>query len=493
MGRRRLTLVSLAASWMAAAPAFAQATGARVRGAVFDSVASSPLIGARIELVADVDRSRIAYSTTSDSLGRFVLPGVARGRYIAGFFHPMLDSLGLALSQRWLDVPKDDGDVGFDLAVPSASRIHQAICAPAPKPKGVPDSAGVVMGYVLSAHTLQPQSDATVIAQWTEYTISSAGLQRQLYNRTATSMLGGWFAVCGVPSASDVVVRAVSGNDTSGAIEIRIPGSRLVRRTLYVASHEVLALAAEHDTIVQRAVRALDTTTTPTRTAIVGTVLTGWVRTEDGVPIPGAQVRLFGSPVTGATNDEGAFVLLGVPGGTQTLQTRAIGFVPDERAVDVTDQHLPIIVGLTSVRRFIDTVHVRAARLDINNIVGFESRRRAGSGRFFSASDIDRIRPREVTDILRHAPSVQLVSLGTANFAIRMRGDHDACQPALFLDGKQLVSWELSDLNSLIRPNEIGGMEIYTPSMTPVEFRTRQGCGTIVIWTRVPEQLSRRR
>lgn len=494
MGRRRLAMVCLTASWMAAAPVWAQATGARIRGAVYDSVGFSPLIGARIELVADADRSRIAYSTMSDSLGRFSLPGVARGRYIAGFFHPMLDSLGLALSQRWLDVQKDEGDIGFDLAVPSAHRIHQAICAPAPTPKGVPDSAGVVMGYVLSAHTLQPQSDATVIAQWAEYTIGRGGVQRQLFNRTATSMLGGWFAVCGVPSAADVVVRAVSGNDTSGAIEVRVPGSRLVRRTLYVANREVLARSAEHDTAVQRAVRAQDTTASSAAgSAIVGTVLNGWVRTEDGVPIPGAQVRLYGSAVTAATNDEGAFALLGVPGGTQTLQTRALGFVPDERPVDVTDQHLPIIVGLTSVRRFLDTVHVRAARLELNNIVGFESRRRAGSGRFFSASDIDRIRPREVTDILRHAPSLQLVSVGMSNFAIRMRGDHEACQPALFLDGKQLVRWELGDLNSLIHPDEIGGMEIYTPSMTPVEFRTREGCGTIVIWTRVPERLSRRR
>jgi hypothetical protein len=271
-----------------------------------------------------------------------------------------------------------------------------------------------------------------------------------------------------------------------------VPPTRIVRRTLYVASHEVLAAAAEKDSVVRQALRAIDDSAAAAALP-AGTVLTGWVRTEDGVPIPGAQVRLFGSEALGLTNHDGAFALVGVLGGTQTLQTRAIGFVPDERPVDVTDQHLPIIVGLTSVRRFIDTVHVRAARLDLNSIVGFENRRRGGSGRFFSASDIERLHPREITDVLRHAPTLQLVSTGLSGFAIRMRGDHEACQPALFLDGKQLVRWELADLNSLMRPDEIGGMEVYTPSMTPAEFRTRQGCGTIVIWSKPPERVSRQR
>jgi hypothetical protein len=75
------------------------------------------------------------------------------------------------------------------------------------------------------------------------------------------------------------------------------------------------------------------------------------------------------------------------------------------------------------------------------------------------------------------------------NVTIRMRGDTQACTPAIFLDGKQLVNWELADLNSLIQPDEIGGMEVYTVSMTPAEFRTKQGCGTILVWTRTPERL----
>jgi len=490
MSCRRLAIACGALVTVAAAPLGAQGrgTGARLRGIVFDSVAALPLIGARVELVSAEDRTHIAYAATSDSLGHFALPGVSRGHYIAGFLHPMLDSLGLALSQRWLDVTAESGDVRFDLAVPAANRILSALCGATAEAAGGKDSTGVVIGYVLSAHTLKPYDDATVIAQWSEYFIGRGSVRRQLLTRTGNTIVGGWFAVCGVPASTDIVIRAVSGSDTSGAIEVSVPAARIARRNLYVASGAVLAAQAEHDTVLRNAMHDDSTGRT-----LAGTVLSGWVRTEDGVPIPAAQVRVYASDVVGVTDDLGAFRLVGVPGGTQTLQTRAIGFVPDERAVDLTDQRLPVIVGLTSVRRFMDTVHVRAAKLDLTNIVGFEDRRRLGSGRFFSATDIERLHVRDVTDVLRHAPSLQLVSGNSSSYKIRMRGDTEACTPALFLDGKQLIHWELADVNGLVHPNEIGGLEIYTPSLTPAQFRTREGCGTILIWSRPPERSSRGR
>src|SRR4051794_18539612 len=114
----------------AALPGTARGQLARLRGRVFDSVTALPLIGARVELVNADDRTHIVFSTTSDSLGRFVVDSVARGRYIAGFLHPMLDSLGLALAQRPLTVSVD-GDVPVDLAVPSPERIESALCGPA--------------------------------------------------------------------------------------------------------------------------------------------------------------------------------------------------------------------------------------------------------------------------------------------------------------------------------------------------------------------------
>src|SRR5690348_329033 len=191
---------------------------ARLRGQVFDSVAAMPLAGARVELVNAADRARIMFSVVSDSLGRFVVDSVARGRYIAGFLHPMLDSLGLAFTQRQLTV-NADGDVRVDLAVPAPERIQTALCG---RGNGK-DTTGVLLGYVLNAHGFTAIDSATVIAQWAEISVGQSGLSRALLYRATRTDAEGWFALCGVPAATSVVVRAVSGTDTSGAIEIDVP------------------------------------------------------------------------------------------------------------------------------------------------------------------------------------------------------------------------------------------------------------------------------
>jgi hypothetical protein len=458
-----------------------------LRGRVFDSVTALPLAGARVELVNADDRAHILYTTTSDSLGTFIVDGVARGRYIAGFLHPMLDSLGLALAQRSLTVGAE-GDLRLELAVPSPERIESALCGRTSEK----DSSGAVLGYVLNAHTYASMDTATVIAQWAEITLGQGGMSRRLLFRTSKTDADGWFAVCGVPSNSTVVIRAVSGTDTSGAIEIDVPKTRIARRNLFVDHGPGTPTA-----VGERQAPILDSTVVtappPIRDSASATghrgIVTGWVRTEDGVPIPGARVTVFASDIVSVTSDAGEFRLSGVPAGTQTLITRAIGFVPDERAVDLTDRHIPVLVGLLSVRRFLDTVHVRANRSAFTTVVGFEERKRTGAGKFFTASDVERLHPQELTDLLRHAPSLDLSTDNSHNVKIRMRGDQRACTPAIFLDGKQLVNWELADLNSLVQPDEIGGMEVYTPSMTPAEFRTKLGCGTILVWTRTPERL----
>jgi hypothetical protein len=470
MGARCAVCCAAAAIIVAlSTPARGQAT--RLRGRVYDSVAALPLAGAHVELVNADDRSRILFSTTSDSLGRFVLDSVASGRYIAGFIHPMLDSLGLAIAQRLLTVAAES-ELRLDLAVPSPGRIEGALCGKA----GDKDTDGAVLGYVLNSHTLAPAESTTVIAEWAEIVLGKTGVGHVVLSRKATTDANGWFAVCGVPTASSVILRAATGADTSGGIDVDVPKSRIARRNLYIDHLLPVVVAPVSD-----------------RAAIRSGVLNGWVRTEDGVPVPGARVKIFTSDVTAITNDEGAFELTGIPGGTQTLTTRAIGFVPDDRAVDLTDQHLPIVIGLLSIRRFLDTVHVHASRPSVMSAVGFDDRRRGGSGRFFTSTDIEHMHPHDVSDVLRHVPGVSLSTDNSHHVTIRMRGEQESCTPSIFVDGKQLINWELSDLDGIVQPEEVAGMEVYTPSMTPAQFRTKQGCGTILVWTRTPDRLANQR
>ena len=65
-----------------------------VGGIVTDSVAGAPLAGATVQLASEVDRT-ITHTSVSDSTGRWRVPAVKPGRYLAGFFHPTLDALGI--------------------------------------------------------------------------------------------------------------------------------------------------------------------------------------------------------------------------------------------------------------------------------------------------------------------------------------------------------------------------------------------------------------
>ena len=456
-----------AAAWagilIATTPVPSLCQHARLRGRVFDSVAVMPLAGAHVEVVSAADRSRILFSTVSDSSGAFSVDSVAPGEYIAGFLHPMLDSLGLAFAQRLIDV-NSGGDVDLDLAVPSPARIEGALCgAPAD-----PSANGVILGYVLNSHTLAPAESATVIGQWSEIGFGDGSFDRNLATRRARSDGLGWFSLCGLPTGTTVTLRAAVDADTTGPIEIQVPSTRIARRTVYIDHHALVddgvPVSAEADT-------------TPVK-------LTGWIRTEDGVPVRGARVAIFGHETFATTNVEGEFQLTGIPGGTQTLVTRAIGFLPDERAVDLTDRRVPVIVGLTSLRRFLDTIHVRAKRVSLTTAVGFDDRRRLGAGRFFTPEDIARLHPHELTDIFHHVSSLEMHTDNAHNVTIRMRGDRSSCTPAIFVDGKQFANWELNDLNGIVQPDQIAGLEIYTAAMTPTQFLTQMGCGTVIVWTR---------
>ncbi|MCU0636366.1 MAG: carboxypeptidase-like regulatory domain-containing protein, partial [Gemmatimonadaceae bacterium] len=121
-GARLRTRVVAVLLWSGSALAAHAQTGAEVRGTVFDSLSSRPLAGALVQLAATDSLGSVLATVTSDSAGTFTLQGIARGRYRLGFFHPLLDSLGLTAALRELEVTRDR--VSVSLATPSAETIR---------------------------------------------------------------------------------------------------------------------------------------------------------------------------------------------------------------------------------------------------------------------------------------------------------------------------------------------------------------------------------
>lgn len=181
-------------------------TGASVSGIVRDSIAHAPLAGAVVQLVASDNPARFGRTANTDSTGRFVFNDVPDGSYTLGFFHPVLDSLGVEAPLKAVSVAGQKS-VETELAIPSPIRLRAAICGKPPKG----DSSALIVGVVRDAATGTPASGVTVSGEWVEFSFRRTGIQRRVPRIVATTSENGWFAMCNVPSAGTVALIASKG------------------------------------------------------------------------------------------------------------------------------------------------------------------------------------------------------------------------------------------------------------------------------------------
>ncbi len=199
---------------------------ARVSGVVFDSVAARPLTGAIVQLVPAAERA-VALSVQTDQSGSFAFDSLGAGRYLLGFFHPLLDSLGLAAPITVIDI-RVSGAMRVPLATPSARTLVTNLCGP----RALADSTGAFIGYVRSATDAMGRPKAQVRVSWSELVIAADGIRRTAPSVQGEASDAGGLALCGIPIGGQVVARAWSGTDSSGFAELDVPSNGLRRRDL---------------------------------------------------------------------------------------------------------------------------------------------------------------------------------------------------------------------------------------------------------------------
>lgn len=443
-----VVVVALFAGIMEAqSPSTGSSPGARVSGAVFDSIARMPLAGAVVQIVAADAPSRFERSVTADSLGRFALTNVPDGAYALGFFHPLLDSLGVEAPLRQFTVARGQ-PVRVDLAIPSPMRLKAAICK-----QSLSDSSAMITGIVRDSKTEAPAGEVNVWGEWLELSIGTRGVSQNIQRVRAVTSDNGWFALCNLPASGTIALVAIRGVDSTGVIELPVPPEKFMRRDLYVG-------VARRDGLLR------------------GTVVT----TLGGRPVAGAEVGVIDGPQT-RTNDRGEWTLSDAPTGTRMLEVRALGYYPDRRRVDVVAGAPPVNVRLSTLRAVLDTVKIVASRL--RNDEGFERRRRSGMGSFVTEEDMKRFPVIQTSDFFSRLPGIRRDG---PQAKILMRGAFGTdgwCEPAVFVNGHEMSFMTAEDIDDWIRPNEVAGIEIYREGTAPPEFHPGlRGCGSIVIWTK---------
>ena len=468
---RRLLFVAVALADIAGAQvadtAARRPVAGTVTGVVRDSVAQMPLPGATIQLVAANDPAALVRTAVSDIYGQFAFGRVPAGKYKVGFLHPLLDSLGIDLPLREVVVTDEQG-ADTELGTPSPKRLRSLYCANRPD---VDTASALLIGVVKNAGDGTPAANATVVAQWREYSFGKTGLATRMPHLLTTTADNGWFALCNVPNQGTVTVVASLGNDSTQMIEVPVPIERFMRRELFLGGH-----------------------------ALNGRI-SGIVVTETGnQPIQGALISIVDGPGTRA-NEKGEFAISDAPAGTRVVEVRALGFYPERRTVDILNNVGPIRFALSTLQSVLDTVRVKASRHSNLDRTGFEDRRHNGPGRYYTASLIAKRAPTFISDIMRGISGIRigfasdtLVSdlsinvdpeaMSTTDRRVLMRGTAgNWCPAAIYLDGMHFPGLSADDIDAWLRPDNVAGIEVYSEATVPNEFRQeRSGCGSVVIW-----------
>ena len=219
--------------------------------------------------------------------------------------------------------------------------------------------------------------------------------------------------------------------------------------------------------------------------------LTVWViSAETGVPLEGAEVLPRLPPAFGGTRTDsvGRAVVRGLPRRANAVQVRQVGYDPQTVVVPFDEvDTLEVTIALRSTAAVLDPV-TTTARVT-SAAPGFDARRRQGGGHFFDRGEIDRRRPRALTDLLRLIPGIR-VERGPGGYWVRSSrslGPRD-CPMSTYVDGV-VVTTETrprrgSSIFDTVPIDMVEALEVYAASEVPAQYNRGSQCGVVLIWTR---------
>jgi hypothetical protein len=427
---------------------------ASIVGVVLDSLNGRYLAGAEVL----VQGARASFTT--DSLGKFRVDSLAPGNYQVGVFHPLLDTLGIALATQPFHVGADSISYVI-LSIPSAPTIIRNACKVRPRQQG----RSAVIGHVLDPETTEPVAGAEVSLAWIAFEASKeAGIRQSPRLLRDTTDATGAFSICGLPNEMDATLQARRGSWSTAEVPIHLGTDEveLFARTL---------LLARVDSMVR------------TGTA----TLSGRVILEGNPVGSGTRVEVAGTGVVANTNEKGQFSLRNLPSGTHVLVARHIGFGAEVVPVDLSAREpRSITVRLPKYVNVMDPVVVTARRAASLDVVGFSQRKKFGMGYFLGPDQIQRINPIYLTDVLRQVPGIRVSSTSDGDIVVPTRGvslTGNACVQ-YYVDNMPWQSMQPGDINQFVSGHEIVAVEVYNGSGVPAQYSRAGGCTTILLWTK---------
>jgi len=489
--RQLIRFVAAAALLAAAAPLAAQGptTAARravagLRGTVYDSlVTDQTLIGAEVFLEGT------SAITRTDAKGNYAFTGLPAGKYVVGFGHPALDSLGITLPVREVELAAGTTAV-LPLTTPSLRTIFPRVCN-----TPLTERSGLVIGRITDADADTAVAGAFVEAEWTAFILQRGVTPKNTVQtaRAETDASGRYF-LCGIPTDVAIAVRAGRDGKFGALVQIEMEGKGVLLRNLTISLGD---LAEMKTSVPAPSVPGVTAARAPVPAVVRGSAMVaGVVLDATGSPVYGAEVRVIGTDAAPVkTSELGAYQLGGLPAGTSTVEVRALGYGP-YRTLTELRRGRSTTVDLTLNKQAVQLAPVSVTGYStLFDRSGFELRRKAGNGSFITEEDIRRRAAVRIEDVFRGIPSVQLIPVGLSGYAVtipRAAGQAgvfagSTCYPSYYVDGSLFVGLDPQVSGGLpIPPEDVRGIEVYASlSAAPPQYaRLDSGCGIILVWTK---------
>ena len=141
-----------------------------------------------------------------------------------------------------------------------------------------------------------------------------------------------------------------------------------------------------------------------------------------------------------------------------------------------------LVVTLAQQGRTLDPVLITARRDVVLEKSGFNARKRIRNGHFFTREDIDRRKPNKISEMLQNLSGVT-VSYQRGGVVITGRSGTMSTCSRVFVDGFEWRDIRPGDLDNILNPDDLIGLEVYQPYETPASFKGfDRGCVTLVAW-----------
>ncbi|MCL4865927.1 MAG: carboxypeptidase-like regulatory domain-containing protein [Gemmatimonadales bacterium] len=206
------------------------------------------------------------------------------------------------------------------------------------------------------------------------------------------------------------------------------------------------------------------------------------------LPLAGVEVLIDGHNRPALTDAQGRFLIQRVPDGNRVVLFRLVGYRPVRTMAAFKRGDTTVVNGIMiGLAVQLDSVLVRGTTERFRGmgmgLEAFEERRKMGFGIFLDSTLLRRNEHRELGDLLRGEPGINVTRVRGGGWLIYAGRGSQRCLSQLYVDGIKFPKGTSTDM---VTVSNLVAVEVYRSAAgVPLEYGgMTAACGVVLLWTR---------